>query len=190
MNAFGSLLRLCLVIATTIMFGGCTKMLNEPFNIPKGVRQPWRAATEQEVQEIERRFRHPLPDDYRQFLLTVNGIDARPVELLVTTKERDIVDIEWLYTACAEADELYCLPTCQVRHEFDTRVPERFLLFGRAGGPEGYCMSLSGSDRGRIFYWCPPDGDDERTERWLHPIADSFHEFWSKLRVEREGGPR
>lgn len=54
------------------------------------------------------------------------------------------------------------------------------------------CMSLGETTYGNVYVWRPgepwePDGrNDVRTEEWLHPLADSFREFWDSLQTEDE----
>jgi hypothetical protein len=73
---------------------------------------------------------------------------------------------------------------------FNRRVPGRFLVIGYGAYWDLICISLSGPDRGTVYYWEDPRGTDEElsetgencvTERFLFPAGKTFREFWNSL---------
>jgi len=169
---------------------------NSGFIVPEGVEHPWKPATEQEVREVESKLGMPLPDDYRGFLKTVNGVWAVSPMLEIPMKTRNGEDDEpWvvgkLYSISKDAEEHDFLLSHQQAYQFDQRVPKRFIIIGGTFGTDQICMSLAEPDRGKVFYWVPSgEGNEEpweeNTTKYLWPAASSFREFWSKLRVAKD----
>lgn len=167
-------------------------MPQDPFPIPQGVKRPWKPATEEEVQELEQKLGTRLPEDYRAFLKTVNGIKAYNPVLVVPVpnpRRKEFSLLVKLFTVSREADPIENLLEEQTDYRFNERVPKRFLNIGSNWGVGGYCISLSGPDSGQVYLWSPPDTTIDvelDSEDYLLLIASSFHEFWSKARIERE----
>lgn len=174
---------------------GCSKMRTNKFSIPRGAKTPYMPATEDEINEIEERLGVRLPQDYRDFLLTVGGLQSSYPILGVETynaraKRNQLEDLQVLWTASKNADEFVYLLNRQADFEFDTRVPKRFIAIGRTFGEDQYCMSLSGPDRGHVYQWFRYDGEldeeEKKSERWLFHISNSFRTFWDRIRVSTE----
>src|SRR5262245_20191664 len=87
-------------------------MSNEPitFRLPEGATAPWEAATDEEIDEIEQAVGTRLPDDYREFLRSVNGIKSGYPILVVSTpnpraeSKEQLDDLGILWTASKKAD--------------------------------------------------------------------------------------
>jgi hypothetical protein len=140
--------------------------------------------TEAQIQAFEQSYGHALPDDYRQFLLDVNGgrpdrahreFDQGVVNCLFglddTDDERDLADhANWTR------------PT----------LPSPDLLFiGHDDGGNQLLLALAGDHRGEVWYMLT--GDDARPDdanprvlwhdrRDLRKVADSFEQFMRSLR--------
>src|SRR5262245_2984600 len=97
------------------------------FVIPKGIKTPWKPATAEEVREAERQLGRTLPEDYRQFLLTVNGIDTTNPRLVVNVHKPTGDPVRPLYelsTLSKDAHEGYRILLTQDFCRFNERVPK------------------------------------------------------------------
>jgi len=179
----------------SVGFVGCSKMGGNRFKVPHGAYAPYDKATEEEVREIEVGRHIRLPEDYRQFLLQVNGIRMADELSQLVFSLRDPkggtirkFDVYELYTVSKNAKEVDRILERQHDYHFDVRVPNRFLLIGRTSGPEQICISLSGPDCGAVYYWSAPDVPsweeaERNSEEWLTFLAPNFSEYWSLLRL-------
>jgi hypothetical protein len=170
-------------------------MAKDHYPIPKGVECPCQAATEAEVGEVEQKLGMRFPDDYREFLMTVNGAVAMTgiLEIPMKTRTGD-EDEPWgvarIYGISQDAPSYLALLPSQRAYQFDERVPKHYLIIGDTWGVDQVCMSLADPARGKVYFWCPDIGADEPLEenstKHLWPAANSFREFWSKLRPDNE----
>ncbi len=143
------------------------------------------AVTEDEVRAFEAKLGATLPDDYRTFLLEVNGGrtakshrtfpvdgDASILNSLVSLNDPD--DARDL----AERNKL-------IRDD----LPPDLLLVGSDDGGARICLCIRGPHRGEVWYF---DTNDARAEganprvlwhdrRDLAKLADSFRTFMSSL---------
>jgi hypothetical protein len=180
-------------LAIVLCQGACMKESRHTFVIPNGIKTPWKPATEEEVRDAERQLGRTLPEDYRQFLLTVNGIKAVNPELVVKVREptghrvRPLVELS---TLAKDAHAVSRVLASQDYCRFNERVPKKYLFIGSDGALDsGYCMSLEGENRGYVYYWCPEDRTvdvDLNTEDYLTLMAKSFKEFWASARPMRD----
>jgi len=170
-------------------------MAKDRFPMPKGLSDPkhfpWPPATEAEVLEVEKTVGARLPDDYRKFLKTRNGFNAKTLPLAIPIYNAYLEMDEpyvfnTLFTTSAEAGEHSALLPRQDDYRFKTRVARRLMIIGCTLGADRICMSISGHDQGHVYHWYPRDVDsweqvERNSEDHLMPLANSFSEFWSKL---------
>jgi len=167
----------------------------EPYVLHDGMSHVGLPATEDELRAVEANLGRELPAEYRQFLREVNGVECgeplsafRPCDR--RQKNRIFRGLEGLYSVnqlVPNADQLLELKTADY---FKKRVPRRFLAIGYCHYWDLVCISLGASDRGTVYYWDDPRGDDEeliasneklQTERFLFPAGKNFREFWNSL---------
>jgi hypothetical protein len=143
------------------------------------------AVTNAQVEAFERSYGHPLPDDYRQFLLDVNGgaLDKENCEFA-----RGVVNR--LFSLEDTADDSRDLATRANRER--VWLPSSDLLFI---GQDDFCntivIALAGGHRGEV--WLMLTGDVARPDdanlrapwhdrRDMRKLADSFEQFMRSLR--------
>lgn len=132
------------------------------------------------IDEFERRVGATLPQEYRQFLLTVNGGWA-------TT--------DFHHPASADGDHgVRCLYGIGVEDEYrsmerslgayEGRYPAEFLPFGEDPGGNLVLIQWRGSDVGSVHFWDheeEADEDEPPTYRNITRISDSFSAYLEEL---------
>jgi len=150
-----------------------------------------------------------LPNDYREFLMKWNGLHVSgrrvvyPLQSvagkdtsnlswsewrpeIVKTLGGDIGDLWYLYGLLQEGSDT--LLADDERYGFKLWVPDRFLAIGAPAFEIGnICISLSGEDRGEIYFWLHPEDVPEPGVNcpnldFMDWIAPSFYDFWKLLR--------
>lgn len=143
--------------------------------------------TDAQIRAFEQSYGHPLPDDYRQFLLDVNGgsLDGANCEfdLGVVNRLFSLDDID-------DDDDSRDLATRS--NDERASLPSRDLLFiGHDDGGNSLLLALAGDHRGEV--WFMLTGDDARPDdanprvlwhdrRDMRKVADSFEQFLRSLR--------
>jgi len=141
--------------------------------------------TNAQVEAFEKSFGHPLPDDYRQFLLDVNGggLDRANCEF-----DRGVVNR--LFSLDDTDDESSDLATRANRS--GPMLPSPDLLFiGHDDFSDRILLALAGEHRGEV--WFMITGDDARPDdanprvlwhdrRDMRKLATSFEQFMRALR--------
>jgi hypothetical protein len=127
---------------------------------------------------LERDWGFGLPKDYRKFLLEHNGGEPTPnVFKLGATDSSGLRSFFCIYPD--KYDDL--LWNLNVYHG---RVPKNIFPIGSDSFGNLICISVMGSDRGKIYFWDHEmeAGDDEEADYTnLTLIADSFEEFLNSL---------
>jgi hypothetical protein len=141
--------------------------------------------TDAQIRAFEQSYGHPLPDDYRQFLLDVNGgsLDGANCEF-------DQGVVNRLFSLDDPDDDSRDLATRANRER--TSLPSPDLLFiGHDDGGNSLLVALAGEHRGEV--WFMIGGDDARPEnanprvlwhdrRDMRKLAATFEQFLRSLR--------
>lgn len=141
------------------------------------------AISEASVVDAEGKLRVNFPDDYRSFLLRVNG--GRPDSALFVNRafddEEDEQDqkseVEMLYTVGDQKGGFnhYDLVTMNLHFRSELDMPANWLAIGLYDEMDVLLLSVSGNDSGAVFGWSFIEGgyEEDRVDR----IADSFDDF-------------
>ena len=142
------------------------------------------------VQRFERRLGHELPEDYRRFLLEVNGgRTARSHRTFAMQRragrQRDETVPNSLFSL-DDTDDSRDLATAQKHYDPDVALPDGLLEIGYDGMGGRIALSLLGPHRGQVWYLDTedprPTGSNPRVEwfdrRDVWKLADSFAESW------------
>jgi hypothetical protein len=148
------------------------------------------AITEASVRRFEHQIGHDLPEDYRRFLLEVNG--GRTSEMHCTFvmqrgHRKDETTLNTLHSL-DDSDEDHDLAAHQLFRRED--YPENGLRIGYDDGGSALVLILSGPRRGELWMLDQvdprPTGSNPRVEwfdrRDVWRIAESFREFMDSLR--------
>jgi hypothetical protein len=154
--------------------------------------EPGPRVTEDDVRRFEREFGHELPDDYRAFLLEVNGGYASSSHCVFTLRRRARQDesvLNSLFSLNAPDDQAD-LATAQIAYSPDSRLPAGFLAIGYDGMGGRIIMPLVGLHRGEVWYLDTEDDSEDwpstrvdwfdRRDVWK--LAQGFAEFMSSLK--------
>ena len=141
--------------------------------------------TDAQIRAFEKSFGHPLPDDYRQFLLDVNG-----GRLDRANREFDRGVVNRLFSLDDTEDDSRDLATQANRERAWLPSPD-LLIIGHDDGGNTLLLALAGEHRGEV--WFMLTGDDARPDdanprvawhdrRDMRKLADSFEQFMRSLR--------
>jgi cell wall assembly regulator SMI1 len=146
---------------------------------------------EEDLTAVERQLGITLPSDYRRFLLTHNGGHPEPDTFpLSSFTEGDFgVLNRFLGIREGEYDDLVNYYT----KVFRDRVPRNLLPIANDPGGNLICLSVSGPDRGKVYWWFHEEEADEGeppTYRNIYFVADSFNDLLKSLTefLEDESG--
>jgi hypothetical protein len=139
--------------------------------------------TDAQIRAFEQAFGHPLPDDYRQFLLDVNG-----GRLDRANREFDQGVVNRLFSLEDTDDDSRDLATRANRERKSLPSPD-LLFIGHDDGSNSLLLALAGEHRGEVWFMV----DDERPEdanprvlwhdrRDMRKVAGSFEQFMRALR--------
>ena len=143
------------------------------------------------VRHFEQVIGHELPEDYRAFLLEVNGgrtaRSHRKFVMQRAGKHRDQTTLNTLHSL-DDPDEDHDLAAHQLFRRED--YPENGLRIGYDDGGSALVLILSGPHRGELWMLDQvdprPTGSNPRVEwfdrRDVWKLADSFAEFMAGLR--------
>lgn len=141
--------------------------------------------TDAQIRAFEQSFGHPLPDDYRQFLLDVNG-----GRLDRANREFDQGVVNRLFSLDDTDDDSRDLATQANRERASLPSPD-LLFIGHDDYGDLILLALAGEHRGEV--WSMLTGDDARPDdanprvlwhdrRDMTKLADSFEQFLRSLR--------
>jgi SMI1 / KNR4 family (SUKH-1) len=140
--------------------------------------------TDAQIRAFEKSFGHPLPNDYRQFLLDVNG--GRPDN---ANCEFDLGVVNRLFSLDDTDDESRDLATRANRSRPMLPSPD-LLHIGHDDGSAMILLALAGEHRGEVWFMITTDArpDDANPRvawhdrRDMRKIATSFEQFMRSLR--------
>lgn len=135
--------------------------------------------SKRDLAALEKRLGLRLPDDYREFLLTINGGRPRTHEVFdIGKKDSSLLDI--LYSAKRD-DEHQDLTVFRRHRLLEKRVPRDLLPIGEDQGNSQICLGIGEENYGKVFFWDLEDEREQPTYENVALIADSFAEFLDSL---------
>lgn len=137
-----------------------------------------RAATDADIDAVERQWGRPFPPYYREHLKRFNGGRPEP-DMLVYKPSRSAAkrtDVAWFFSVGGHPDE----DLGDAIRTFRGRVPDGMLPIARDSGGGLVLLATVGELAGRVFYWDrrgEAEEGDPPTMGNVHPVADSFDAF-------------
>lgn len=145
---------------------------------------------EARVARFEKKIGHRLPDDYRTFLLSVNG--GVPEDLIVApdgSSTGTLLQVfQGLETPEDGMDLEACLAVLQLREQ--GQFPAELLQIANDGLGNKFVLAVAGERRGQVFFLALDQHPERRMDtEWYHSrqfkkVADSFDAFIAALRVK------
>jgi hypothetical protein len=138
--------------------------------------------TEADVAALEQRLGKSLPDDYRRFLLEVNG--GRPADEACEFSKGAVVGL----LSLKPAEEVRDLEVCTARAAADLNTRD-VVVVGYDEGGSRILVAIDGEHRGQVWFHIPnderpPDANPRvlwHDRRDVSKLADSFEAFMSSL---------
>jgi hypothetical protein len=141
--------------------------------------------TEAQIEAFEQSFGHRLPDDYRQFLLDLNG--GQPGR---ANREFDQGVVNCLFSLDEANEPMFDLATRANRERASLPSPD-LLYIGHDDGGNSILLVLAGEHRGEVWFMLTdddarPDDANPRVvwhdRRDMRKLAGSFEQFLRSLR--------
>jgi hypothetical protein len=132
--------------------------------------------SEQQLAAAERTLRVQFPADYRAFLRKHNGGQPKPGNIRFQGEQYQIATFFGIGVE-TETHDLWWNFYCYKGSE--PRVPERMLPIADDGLDNLFCLSLSGPDQGKIYFWQHDAEDDSDSNLAL--VAQSFGDLLASL---------
>jgi cell wall assembly regulator SMI1 len=133
---------------------------------------------ENDIVQLETSLGIKLPDSYRYFLLKHNG--GRPKPDVFAIPDDPIPNqasmVDFFYSICT--DSTYDL--IETYMVLQGRIPDNMFAIACDPGGNQICLSLSGEDAGKIYFWDHEqevDDGDIPTYENMYLIADSFDDL-------------
>jgi len=141
------------------------------------------AISEAAVADAERKLHVTFPDDYRSFLVRVNGGRPDPASFVnpAFDDDEEESEVEMLYTVGDHKGGFnhYDLVTMNLHFRSELDLPAAWLAIGLFDEMDVLLLSVSDNDRGAVLGWSFIEGgyDEDRVEL----IAFSFDAFLKML---------
>lgn len=144
-------------------------------------------APAKELATFEGAIGHPLPDDYRRFLVACNGgYVGGSLWFKGPTPKGEAADAGVHHIGGFREEWHFSLP--YHRECYDGRIPSDLVWVMDDPFGNAICVGLSGPHRGEVFFW---DHENEPDDDWdgslesagnLQLLANTFTEFVAGLR--------
>jgi hypothetical protein len=136
-----------------------------------------------QINALEARFSFSLPTAYREFLLTYNGGSPEPCGFLYQNQGKSYRAIANRFLGIQDGS--YSLYEDLLTYkEREKRVPDNLIPIADDPGGNLICLSVSGSDCGKVYFWdhdLESDYGEEPDYSNVYFIANSFEEFFQNL---------
>jgi hypothetical protein len=142
------------------------------------------------LERFEETLGHRLPDDYRAFLISCNGGYGRGyVQFRGPTARRNVIVACLNHVGGLREEKYYSLERAYQKYQvWEVRIPKDLIWIADDPYGNGICLGVSGTSRGRVFFWDHENEPDPN--RWsgvvetadnVDLLANSFQEFVSGL---------
>ncbi|MDR2344826.1 MAG: SMI1/KNR4 family protein [Planctomycetaceae bacterium] len=142
------------------------------------------------LEELEKHFPYPLPNDYKDYLKICNG----GIMELDTDKESLYFNVQGAPDWFGDEGYLWILhsinseePGFDLLENWTTSkgiMPPHFLPIGGDGGGDLVCLSLGSEDYGYIYCWNHEEEPYETDYSQSYFVAKSFSEFMNSLTLK------
>jgi hypothetical protein len=137
-----------------------------------------------DIEKFEKDFHLVLPDEYRAFLLQING--GEPKNRYFHTMDNKVLSLVSIFFPLLGNgdDNLYDEFSCITMQE---ELPSNVMTIASIPNGNRVVMSFNGDDKGSIYYW----SWDEEPElsscsyKYMRKVSDNFYDFFTNLTLNR-----
>jgi len=141
---------------------------------------------EQQIAAVESLIGRPLPESYRQMLLTfktafyfTENVGFTPIEPSPWAGEDGTLDIVEFYGPKRGDSGL-----AKAVKTFREQMPEAVIPIADSSGGNQICLGIEGEVQGKVFFWDHEgESDDSQSFDDLTLVAESFEDFIERLEV-------
>ena len=144
--------------------------------------------TEARLAEVEGQFGIQLPADYRAFMIENNGGDPVPTGVCRKRGKTPYRTCTSFFIIDSERDGDDWVSVNQNMHGDQPLIPSRLFMIAEDLGGNAFCISVSGKDVGKVYWWDQEDGFDPQRPSQVIPdmsgmrlMADSFEAFLNQF---------
>ena len=142
-------------------------------------------ASEKDLISFETSIGCRLPEDYRQFLATINGGSVNDDRFTITVSDS-------VPSLCSIGGLAELIENRDCYQLSERRIPSELLWIADTHFSHAFCIGLTKEYRGKIYFW---DNDNEPGSSWdgrletagnITLLANSFTEFIAGLETPKE----
>ena len=134
-----------------------------------------------DIVKFEEEFGITLPEEYKNFLMVHNG--GRPKQKIFPIQNNPSDTHAYIdFFLCLKEKDVYEIATWINRYQL--RIPHNMIPIAVDPGGNLICLSVSGTNSGKVYYWeheYEVEGGIEPWDKNLYPVASSFLEFIKTL---------
>lgn len=139
----------------------------------------------EEMKQAELKLGFSLPDNYKEFLFKYNGghpiKDGCPMLESFTKNEYNYsTDIAWFFSVYDGEYNNLVKEYLAMRK----RIPSELLTIACNSGGDNICLSISGANKGRVYFWFHENENPELNNAWYENIflvANTFEDFINSM---------
>lgn len=142
------------------------------------------------MRQVETELGFALPDNYKEFLFKNNG--GHPIKDTCTllesyTNNEFNFETDVRHFAGMHNERYYDLVR-DYRSMKDWRIPPELLTIAWNSGGDSICLCISGSNKGKVYFWFHENENPEENNPWyenIFSVANSFEDFINSLYVSK-----
>ena len=136
----------------------------------------------EDIKSFEAQNGITLPDEYKKFLLNLNG--GKPEYNLITIPEwaGKESDIDYMLSLCSD---IYSIQW--YRNECILETNNDYLIFAICGDGNKILLGINSINYGQIYFWdSSPDYEEENNGKTVYFLAESFNKFLEMIHEYKE----
>jgi ankyrin repeat protein len=147
--------------------------------------------------KVEKQFGIRLPKEYRAFMLANNGGEPEPSGVCRKRSKAPSLSCSYFFSIDAERSyEDWVSAYEGMKNSVEVVLPKRIVPIGDDSGGNVFCISVSGKDEGKIYWWFHEHAFVPDPPRRVVPdmtgitlVADSFEAFLNQFAEDPDEHP-
>lgn len=138
---------------------------------------------ESKLESFEKKIGLELPLEYKSFLLKHNGGECDPCVFdFIENGEESDSSISTFYAIGGIDDDYDLEENIDIYINDEKRLPDGLIPIAEDDGGNLVCISCTGDDKGKIYFWNHEEEDEDDLTANLYFVSNSFNEFVESLR--------